>query len=80
MGDGMYISSPDAYDGETCRLTIRNRLEDFYHNETLCEYENCKGTAVHHCADGTLYWEGCGRVFMIWQSVLMILCISICDL
>ena len=63
MGDGMYISSPDAYDGETCRLTIRNRLEDFYHNETLCEYENCKGTAVHHCADGTLYWEGCGRVF-----------------
>ena len=31
--------------------------------ETKCEFEGCQGIAVQHCADGTLYWEGCGRVF-----------------
>ena len=61
MGDGMYVSSPDVVDGQEFRIT--NRLEDFYHKQTKCEYQNCQWTAVHHCADGTLYWEGCGRVF-----------------
>ena len=63
MGDGMYVSSPDAINDNDPEFAISNRLEDFYHNETICEFANCQWIAVHHCADGTLYWEGCGRVF-----------------
>ena len=51
---------PDAEDEE---IPVPNRLKDFYFNETKCEFKGCYGIAVHHCADGTLYWEGCGRVF-----------------
>ena len=58
MGDGMYVSSPE----ETDKM-IPNRLHDFYINESKCEFDQCQETAIHHCCDATLYWEGCGRVF-----------------
>ena len=60
MGDCMYVSSPDPI--ETDKM-LPNRLDDFYLNESKCEFNNCHWTAKYHCCDYNLYWEGCGRVF-----------------
>ena len=57
----MYVSSPDAIEGD--EVIVPNRLEDFYLNESKCEFEGCGWAAAHHCCDVTLYWQGCGRVF-----------------
>ena len=57
----LYMSSPDAVEG--AGLVAKNRLEEFYNNEMICEFEDCECKAIHHCVDGNLYWEGCGRVF-----------------
>ena len=40
----VYYTSID----ETDKL-IPNRLDDFYINETKCEFEGCSLSAVHHC-------------------------------
>ena len=61
MGDGMYVSSPDEIKGD--ETAIPNRLEDFYIHESKCEFDGCAWTAVHHCCDTSLYWQGCGRLF-----------------
>ena len=71
--NGTYTASPEIVEDDTSNtsteiaedeeVAVPNRLKDFYYNEAKCEFRDCSGTAIHHCADGTLYWEGCGRVF-----------------
>ena len=58
---GIFQTTPDVTEGIS--LVAKSRLEEFYSNEMICEFEDCQCKAVHHCIDGTLYWEGCGRVF-----------------
>ena len=43
-------------DATMCSIHINrspavNRLEEFYFNETICEFEGCQLTALHHCAN-----------------------------
>ena len=54
-GEGMYVTDEESI--------VVSRLEDFYFNVAECEFGECQIPAIHHCADTTLYWGGCGRLF-----------------
>ena len=45
-----------------------NRIMEFYLSATQCEFKGCESLAKFHCADGTSYKVGCGRVYCLEHS------------